>query len=236
MLTLSIVIPTKNEEAYLPFLLDSIRSQSFQPKEVIVADAKSTDHTREIAKKAGARVVDGGMPGPGRNCGAKVATGELILFLDADVILLDKDFLQKTVAQFKKQGLDIGSAFVLPINGNTIDKIFHEIYNLYAVVLERVHPHAAGFFIIVKKSLHEQIHGFDEAVRLAEDHDYAWRAAKLGKFRMLRGIRIPVSVRRFDRDGRLNIAIKYLLGEFHIMFIGPIKHDKFKYGFGYSKK
>jgi glycosyltransferase involved in cell wall biosynthesis len=233
MSTLSIVIPTKNEEDYLPFLLDSIKAQTVQPKEVIVADAKSTDHTREIAKRAGAIVVDGGMPGPGRNRGAKAATGELILFLDADVVLQDPEFLQKTITQFKKQGLDIGSAFVLPINGNTIDKVFHEIYNLYAILLERIHPHAAGFFIIVKKSLHEKIHGFDEEVKLAEDHDYAWRA---GKIQMLRGIRIPVSVRRFNRDGRLNIAVKYLLGEFHIMFIGPIKHDKFKYGFGYSKK
>ena len=87
----SIVVPTKNEEAYLPILLASLRGQTFQDFEIIVADAHSTDRTREIALQAGAKVVDGGMPGPGRNRGAAVAQGEIIFFFDADVILRHPD-------------------------------------------------------------------------------------------------------------------------------------------------
>src|SRR5690242_14030921 len=97
---LSIIIPTYNEEEYLPRLLASIRSQRFEGYEIIVADNKSTDRTREIAARFGAKIVDGGMPGPGRNLGARAAQGDLLLFLDADVILPDVDWLADKVEQF----------------------------------------------------------------------------------------------------------------------------------------
>ena len=73
---LSIIIPTYNEEEYLPVLLESIKKQNFNDYEVIVADANSTDRTREIAKEYGCLIVDGGLPAVGRNNGAKVAKGE----------------------------------------------------------------------------------------------------------------------------------------------------------------
>ena len=99
---LSIVIPTYNEEEYLPRLLASIRSQRFEGYEIVVADARSTDRTRQIAERFGARVVEGGMPGPGRNLGAVAAKGDLLLFLDADVILPDTDWLAGKVEQFAR--------------------------------------------------------------------------------------------------------------------------------------
>ena len=77
----SIIIPTYNEEEYLPVLLESIKKQDFDDYEVIVADANSTDRTREIAEEYGCIVVDGGLPGVGRNNGARVAKGEYLLFL-----------------------------------------------------------------------------------------------------------------------------------------------------------
>lgn len=76
----SIVIPTYNEEEYLPKLLESIKMQSYDDYEIIVADANSNDRTREIAEEYGCIVVEGGLPAVGRNNGAKVAKGEIILF------------------------------------------------------------------------------------------------------------------------------------------------------------
>jgi glycosyltransferase involved in cell wall biosynthesis len=66
---LSIIIPAKNEEKLLPTLLESIREQSFTDYEIILADANSTDDTRKLAASYGVRVVQGGMPGPGRKMG-----------------------------------------------------------------------------------------------------------------------------------------------------------------------
>lgn len=93
---MSIIIPTLNEEKFLPRLLDSIKKQDSKDYEIIVADAGSKDATVEIAKKYRCKIVQGGLPAKGRNEGAKIAQGDLLLFLDADV-QLPSDFLKNSL-------------------------------------------------------------------------------------------------------------------------------------------
>ncbi len=90
----SIVIPTYNEERFLPRLLGSIEKQEFKDYEVIVADNHSRDATVEIALSHRARVVEDSLPAVARNRGAKVARGEYLLFLDADTVV-PEGFLKK---------------------------------------------------------------------------------------------------------------------------------------------
>jgi glycosyltransferase involved in cell wall biosynthesis len=230
---LSIIIPCKNEEANLPKLLASIKQQTFTDYEVIVADAHSTDRTREFAERAGARVVEGGMPGPGRNAGALHAKGEYLLFLDADVILPSHEYLAVVIREFDAKKADIATCTVIPLSENPVDHVFHGMYNVYVKATERVRPHAPGFCILVKRVTHEGIKGFDEDVVFAEDMDYAQRAAKGGnKFRVINQP-IAASVRRFEKDGRLGIAIKYVFAELRMMFKGPFKNEiPFEYEMG----
>ncbi len=232
---LSIIIPTYNEEEYLPCLLRSIAAQTFRDLEVIVADAKSTDRTRDIAKEFGATIIDGGMPAVGRNRGAAVARGDILLFFDADVVLPDPWFLQMTVAEFEKRHLGAATCSIQPLSKKPVDKVFHVAFNYYMWVTQATTPHAPGFCIFARKSVHDAILGFDEEIKLAEDHDYVVRAAKIAKFGILKSYKIPVSVRRFDRDGRLNVAMKYLLSELYLRTKGNIKSDIFNYTFGYPK-
>jgi len=232
---LSIVIPTKNEEEYLPNLLKSIKQQTFQPDHIIVADAGSTDHTREIAKSFGARVVKGGMPSVGRNRGAVCADSELILFLDADVELRDPEFLEKSVGEMIERKLDLATCDVFPLSDAHVDHFMHKAYNSYARAWGSLFPHAPGFCLFVRREKHKAIRGFDESVTFCEDHDYAQRLCKKGTFGFLKSTKIPVSIRRLDRDGRMNIAMKYLLAEVHLALLGPIRHKKFNYTFGHKK-
>jgi 4,4'-diaponeurosporenoate glycosyltransferase len=88
---LSLIIPARNEAHNLPRLLESIRSQPDPPREVIVVDDDSTDDTAAVATRAGATVIPSrGLPEGWRGkpwaChqGAGAATGELLMFLDAD--------------------------------------------------------------------------------------------------------------------------------------------------------
>lgn len=233
--TLSIIIPAKNEEHYLPLLLESIACQTVAPLEVIVADAGSTDSTVVIAQTAGAKVVEGGLPGVGRNKGAEAARGEVLLFLDADVSLPSIDFIQNGLSEMKERGLQIATADVYLPEGNFWDKWSHNFYNRYVRAWGRFHPHAPGFCIFVEKAIHDRVNGFDEKVLFCEDHDYAIRANELARFGFLNSIKIQVTTRRQERDGRLTMAIKYILAELHLLFLGPIKHDGFKYGFGYER-
>lgn len=233
---LTIVIPTKNEETNLPRLLASIREQTLQPREIIVADAGSTDRTRAIAEEFGARVVEGGLPGPGRNRGAASATTDLILFLDADVELIDKTFLEKSVGELLERKLDLATCDVLPISKAWVDRALHKAYNVYARAWGDRFPHAPGFCMLVRRKTHEAIGGFDETIVFCEDHDYARRASKTGSFGFLCSTKIPVSIRRLDRDGRVKIAVKYTLAEIHLATLGPIRDNRFNYNFGYKAK
>ncbi|MFA5935709.1 MAG: glycosyltransferase [Patescibacteria group bacterium] len=233
MKKLSIVIPSKNEEAELPKLLNSIKAQTFSDYEVIVADAHSTDRTREIAESFGAKVVEGAMPGPGRNRGALHAEGEIIAFFDADVQLPSTKFLQECVEEMDRKKLDVATCRVKPLSRKPIDRAMHEVYNAFVIATEKIRPHAPGFCIFVRRSTHDGIKGFDEEVVFAEDHDYVQRADKMGsKFGVLRSHPIAVSVRRLEKDGRLAIALKYVFGELHMLTKGTFKEMPFEYVMG----
>jgi 4,4'-diaponeurosporenoate glycosyltransferase len=88
---LSIIIPARNEERNLPRLLTSLASSSLKPAQVLVVDDGSTDNTASVARSLGAVVLRSmplpkGWTGKTWACyqGAQHATGELLLFLDAD--------------------------------------------------------------------------------------------------------------------------------------------------------
>lgn len=233
---ISIVIPAKNEAKDIPVLLASLQKQTLQPKEVIVADAASTDETAEIAKSFGAQVVPGGLPSAGRNAGAAAVTAPIILFLDADVELRDPEFLEKSLGEMLERKLDLATCDVFPLSDKYRDHFLHKAYNTYARAWGSLFPHAPGFCMFARKDLHDRIGGFDEEISFCEDHDYARRAAKHGRFGFLHTTKIPVSIRRLDRDGRLAIAIKYMLAEIHLATLGPIKHNLFNYQFGHASQ
>ena len=88
--TVSVVIPCYNQARYLPDAIRSVREQTHQPIECIVVDDGSTDRTSEVAAELGAHVIhqaNGGVSAA-RNAGLSVARGELVVFLDADDVLL----------------------------------------------------------------------------------------------------------------------------------------------------
>jgi glycosyltransferase involved in cell wall biosynthesis len=234
---LSIIIPTLNEEKNLPRLLDTIAKQTFRDFEVVVADsAKTVDRTKEIAASAGCRVVSGGSVSEGRNNGAAAAKGNVFLFLDADVALPNQFFLEDTVNEFIARDLDLATCRVRAMDGDKYDKLFHGLYNVYSVALGKFLPHIPGFCFFIKRSVYEAVGGFDVDIKLAEDHDLARRSSKIGTFGFLFTQCIPVSTRRFERDGRFATAIKYILCELHMLTLGPVKTDIFKYSWGHGDK
>lgn len=233
---LSIIIPTLNEENYLSDLLCSIKSQGFSDYEIIVSDAGSSDKTLEIAKKYGCKFIPGGLPAKGKNEGAKMAKGDLLLFLDADTIL-QQDFLKENIAEFRKRNLDIGGVQVAFIGEKKIaDWLLNFFYNFPIILLEKMLAHVA-IAIFINKNTFDKINGFDESIALAEDHDMGRRAAKFGKYGVLRAKKILTSDRRFEKDGWLRTYAKYVFTEFYMIFKGPVKKGVVKYDFdGYPKQ
>lgn len=233
---ISIVIPALNEEKYLPLLLESIKKQNFKDYEIIVADAGSRDKTIEIAKKYGCIIAPGGLPAKGRNEGAKIAKGETIFFVDADAIMPD-DFLSKAINEYKKRKLDIASFCLIPIPISKVSSFFLDtFYNQPIVLFEKTLPHAA-MGILIKKELFKKLGGFGEDIKLAEDHYLARCAKKLfkAKFGIIKSTEIFISDRRFVKDGWFSIGVKFLLCELHLIFLGPVRSDIFKYRFDHYR-
>ncbi len=233
---LSIIIPTLNEEKYLGCLLESIKRQDFKDYEIIVADAGSVDKTLEVAKEYGCVTTKGGLPAKGKNQGAGIAQGERLLFLDADVILPSKDFFGKSLKEFEERNLKIASYCLEPLNEKKSHHlVFNIFYNFPIVLLEKFLPHAATG-ILIEKDLFKKISGFDEGIVLAEDHNLAREAKKIGNYGILKSSKLFISERRFEKDGWLRTALKYLFCELHMIFVGPLRSGIIQYKYDYYPK
>ncbi|GAB4416629.1 MAG: hypothetical protein Fur0044_12050 [Anaerolineae bacterium] len=228
---ISVIIPTLNEAILLPKLLGDLRQQTFDDYEIIVADAGSSDRTQEIARDYGATVVPGGLPAAGRNNGARVAQGEFLLFLDADV-RVPPTFLGDAYAEIEERYLDLATCAVIPLSDDPVDKLLHDFANLAIQLGQFLDPHAPGFCILVSRRLFRRVGGFDESLKMAEDHDFVKRASQFRPLRVLNSTHISVSVRRLAKEGRVKLINKYLAVELHRAFLGEIKNEIFEYEFG----
>ncbi len=92
MKSISVIIPAYNAEETLASAITSCFSQTLRPTEVIVVDDGSSDGTSRVIQEFGDRVrgkrVDNGGVSRARNLGAAMTTGEFLVFLDADDVLL----------------------------------------------------------------------------------------------------------------------------------------------------
>jgi len=225
----SVVIPTLNEEVYLPRLLDSIEHQNLQPDEIIVADNHSKDRTREIARKRGCTVVDGGYLSEGRNRGAEAATQDILVFLDADTILPTGKFFSQLIGTFIAQEGDIGSCFATNVKEEDPFPVpSHFFYNstkrmntVTAKTLKRV-VGELGWCVIARRSFYNKIGGFDENTRVMEDTEFFQRAVQKGGKYIVIPVHIGVSGRRFSKRNlgstlKLSALVMLMLGG---MFFG----------------
>lgn len=242
---ISIIVPTLNEEKYLPYLLGYFKEQDFKDYEIIIADGGSRDRTLEIAENFKCKTVKGDLPAKGKNEGAKAAKGDLILFLDADTVFLPEGFLSKALKKFEARNLGAATFPIYPVkeyqklnkfdfDGNKLDTLFYGIYNLWVKLTQNFLPHALHG-IMVKREIHQKIKGFDEKITIAEDHDYVRRAQKYGKFGLIEIGPILTSSRRFEKDGRIKTYFKYVLAGTYILFLGPVKSNFFRYRFNHYR-
>ncbi|HNH10923.1 MAG TPA: glycosyltransferase, partial [Leptospiraceae bacterium] len=228
---ISVIIPTLNEEKYLPILLHSLKQQTFRDFEVIVADAGSTDKTKEVAEGLGAKLVPGGMPGPGRNRGAEAANGDLLFFFDADVVL-PNTFLEKAYAEMEEKMMDLATCEFKPDSKLQLDNILFKLANLTVRINQKFNPRAAGFCIFISRRLFRRVGGFDESVKIAEDHDLVDRATKFRPLNFLNSVNLTVSIRRLEKEGRFSLIEKYMQVEMHLLTKGSVKEDIIEYEFG----
>lgn len=215
---LSIIITAYNEEKYVGNLLEDILKSEFKDFEVFVVDNNSVDNTKEVVEPYTLRddrikLVECFEQGvsQARNYGAKDAEGHYLLFFDADA-RIDAKYLGNSVSEMEKRKLDITCHYEMPYDGIFLDKVlFWALNNFVTRPLQYIIASAPGSgAIMATREMHEKINGFSiEKSNKAEDLDYQRRAAKIGTYRMLNSAVTQISMRRFDKDGRINTWFKW---------------------------
>lgn len=187
---ISFIIPTLDEGAVITKTLE--RLQEYQgEKEIIVSDGGSIDRTVELAQGLADKVVthtntDRQTIAGGRNAGAAVATGDLFVFLDADVHLPDiNNFFTKIFADLTNPQIVALTTFyrVEPKLETMADRFFFGLigwlFFFYNNVL-RIGG-SSGELQIVRAEAFRKIGGYDETIVAGEDNDLFWRLNKVGR-------------------------------------------------------
>ena len=103
---ITIVVPCKNEETYIHYLLDALRLQYIGDTRIIIADC-STDHTRQVIKdnsySLNVEIIDGGPVSIAKNRGAQMVTTPYILFIDADVRFFKDNVIRDAVKEIESK-------------------------------------------------------------------------------------------------------------------------------------
>lgn len=187
--SVSFVIPALNEEKNIGRLIMSINAQvlneSTEKVEVIVVDNGSKDKTIEIARKNGALTYS--KPGLSiadlRNFGAELATGDIIIFSDADNVLLNNDIVNNVVLLMCSGDISaLGPDGLLPYGDSTW---IQDIWYYHTATLDRhnetvyVDNLSSGFFAI-KTNVFLEIGGFNGNLSIGEDSEISNRLVQGG--------------------------------------------------------
>lgn len=200
---LSIIIPARNEAGKIERALGSVLRQDYPDREILVLDDRSTDATGQILDATASRYPYlnvahiSGLPAGwlGKNhalqVGAEKATGELLLFTDADV-MMEQSTLKRAVNYLEMEGLDhitVAPTIVVPgFLANLAVGAFTMLFGGFMRPWKADDPKSKRFigigaFNLIRKSVYDAVGGH-EAIRMRPDDDL-----KLGKLVKDKGFR-----------------------------------------------
>jgi glycosyltransferase involved in cell wall biosynthesis len=207
----TVVIPTWNEEGWLPALLSRLRKMN-RVAHVVVADNWSEDGTRDLALAEGVQVIDGGTPARGRNSGAMASTGQYIVFADADVVFTSET-LDRAAEYLDGNSDVIAVHFPLrPLGAPQFVRFCYRVMDRYFWLLSRLGiAQGVGTFLVVRRSGFNRSNGFDESMAVGEDADLIRRLSHFGTVRYDRTIAVGTSPRRFLTENPWIFAMKTCL-------------------------
>jgi len=221
---ISVIIPTLNEEKYLPRCLRSLVNQATdRSMEILVVDGGSKDQTAQIARNYADQVLmkPRAPVGAARNLGAKVATGDILAFIDADTIA-NPQWLDSIDAAFRKEPEAVGvTGPTLPYDGRLSDAITYRLWTIYLqrILLYLEMPHVIGFNCAYRRAPFLSVGGFDEDSVMSEDIKLAHKIRRYGKIKFQKDMSALTSARRFRKYGHLYIGGLYLWNGFSTLLL-----------------
>jgi len=214
----SVIIPTLHEESSIDKTLASIQSatnNSVHNIETIIVDGGSRDRTREIANKYTDNILLYTTPGiaKARNFGARHASGDILIFLDAD-LKVPPNFFNKIHKTFKDNDIVGANCNSMPcdsVNPTTVERGFYKLWSVVRRGAYTLKPCGTGENgIIIKKKTFDKIRGFREDLPTIEDLDLVFRASRFGKFMFLKNLTLYDSIRRFRKMRTSRFMFTYI--------------------------
>lgn len=174
----TIIVPTKNEEAYISKLLIDLNNQILPNKDqklkVIISDAHSDDKTRIairywsfITTNLDISVIDGGTVSVGRNNGFKQSDTEIVIFIDADVRLFDRNLILDTTDMLNQYRLV--TCKLKDYSGSFLSRLAFWLYNKIHWILSKKYPFAIGAYFATHSSDFKRFGMFNEKSDNSED-------------------------------------------------------------------
>lgn len=213
----SVIIPAYNEEDFLPSTLSSLHlaMDSIPHKgEIIVVDNNSTDNTRQVAEKYGARVIFEPFRqiAKSRNSGARAAKSNFFIFLDADTILPPQ--LLQNALNLLEMGCYCGGGTLIGFDSK-LPFFARSLVSLWTW-LSKTGKLAAGSFIFCLARGFHDIGGFDEQVYAGEEVFFSRKMKAWGKrnnllFTIIDDQNVITSGRKFRWYSSMQIALLLLL-------------------------
>jgi glycosyltransferase involved in cell wall biosynthesis len=199
---LTIVIPCKNEGITINQTLTLLNFQNgINGVKVIVADSSDDETTYHLENRNrdyfNLEIIQGGLPSKARNKGAERATTPFILFMDADMMILDTNLLQECMDIIMDERLDLLTTKVRTTNGK-YNYVFRT-FDLIQGITRYITPFCLGGFMLIRKSTFIRLNGFDEDAKVAEDYLLS-KQIKTNKFKVYRKT-IFTLPRRFENKG-----------------------------------
>jgi len=211
---ITIVVPCKNEEKYIPYLLLHLRNQMIGSTRIIIADC-STDNTRDVIQATkgnlNIEIIDGGPVSIAKNNGAKLVTTPYILFIDADVRFFKDTVIRDAVREIETHDLDLIGLNARCYDKNIVAQIGFSIFNVINNVLKYFSPFAVGAFMLTRRDRFEEFGGFPEKFATSEDF-FLSRQYSPKKFKILNH-HFGQDSRRFKKMGYFGMAA-YLIKNF----------------------
>ncbi len=177
---LSFIIPAYNEEQNISITIEMIKKYvpTKYEYEVIVIDHGSSDNTFNLAQEAGAQVYrrSGGTVAGLRNYGVRRASGDIFIFIDADVHLTSEwstNISSVIDALYNGERMLTGSWVCVPVNASWIER------NWFEPQQRNKNTHINSGHMIVSRENFEELGGFNEELETGEDYDISMRALKL---------------------------------------------------------
>lgn len=195
---ISVIIPAHNEEGYLSRTLEALQHQNYGWFEVIVVANGCSDRTRDVARGRCHRliVLSERSLGVARNLGARMARGEILLFLDADTIL--EPMALRVIAEYFTKADSAGTIQGRPDDPRPAYRLIYGLKNL--IHRYGLHPGSSGV-ILCWKDQFIRAGGFDEHLAVRENSDVLRRLKRFGRYKYIGSVSATTSMRRYDRCG-----------------------------------